>query len=113
MLIDYYYNSDCFVLPSVISDSGDRDGIPNVILEAFAAGLPVISTNVSGIPEVVINNQTGLVVEPNNINELADTIEKLYLDVKLRTTLGLKGRQLVEQQFEISTNVDHLISYIL
>ncbi len=113
MLIDYYYNSDCFVLPSVISDSGDRDGIPNVILEAFAAGLPVISTNVSGIPEVVINNQTGLVVEPNNAEDLANTIEKLYLDEKLRTTLGLKGRQLIEQQFEISTNIDRLLSYIL
>jgi len=112
-LLDCYNRADCFVLPCIISDDNDRDGIPVVILEALAMEIPVVSTNVSGIPEVVINNQTGLVVEPNNAEDLANTIEKLYLDEKLRTTLGLKGRQLVEQQFEISTNVDRLLSCIL
>ena len=112
-LIDCYNQSDCFVLPCIIADNKDRDGIPNVILEAFATGLPVISTDVSGIPEAVINNQTGLVVERNNADDLADKIEKLYLDKELRTALGVKGRQLVEEQFEISRNVDHLIGYIL
>ncbi len=59
-----YAEADIFVLPCRIDDSGDRDGIPNVLAEAMATGLAVVSTNVSGIPELVRNDENGLLVPP-------------------------------------------------
>ena len=112
-LYEYYYHSDCFVLPSIISETGDRDGIPNVFLEALATGLPVVSTDISGIPEIVINNKTGLLVEPNNVDGLAAAIEKLYLNKNLRAELGHAGRELVSEKFDNRVNVDRLLSNIL
>ncbi len=112
-LMDYYENADCFVLPCLIAKSGERDGIPNVILEALAMELPVVSTDVSGIPEVVNDGKSGLLVEPENAEEIAYAIEKLYFDNELRCRLGNNGRQLIKQEFEISANVDRLIKNIL
>lgn len=111
-LIDYYRNADCFVLPCIITDSGDRDGIPNVILEALAMELPVVTTPISGIPEVIKDGETGLLVNPDNADELATAIEHLYEDKKLRKKLGKAGRDFVNQHFEISSTVDRLLKTI-
>lgn len=112
-ILDFYQNADCMVLPCIVGKDGDRDGIPTVILEALATELPVISTNVSGIPEVIKDGQSGLLVEPENVEELAHAIEKLYNDIELRNRLGKNGRRIVEQEFEITANVDQLIKNIL
>jgi glycosyltransferase involved in cell wall biosynthesis len=83
-----YAEADIFVLPCRIDDSGDRDGIPNVLAEAMATGLAVISTNVSGIPEIVRNGSNGLLVAPDDAAALADAIAQLVTDQGLRAQLG-------------------------
>ncbi len=83
-----YEAADIFVLPCRIDDSGDRDGIPNVLAEAMATGLAVISTNVSGIPEIVAHEENGLLVEPDSGEQLAAAITRLASDPALRTRLG-------------------------
>ena len=112
-LVKYYKDADCFVLPCTVAEDGDRDGIPNVIIEALAMELAVVTTSVSGIPEVVKDRQTGLVVQPGNVEEIASAIEKLCGDRELRNMLGRSGRQMVCQQFDISTNVERLLKHIL
>jgi len=112
-LLDFYRNADCFVLPCIVTSNGDRDGIPNVILESLAMELPIVSTPVSGIPEVVINGVTGLIVGERNVEELADVMEKLYNDRELRKELGRNGRQLIEREFDIVRNIDLLEKIIL
>lgn len=111
-VITHYLSADCFVLPCRIAGSNDRDGIPNVILEALAMELPVVTTPISGIPEVMENDKTGLLVNPENADELAIAIERLYSDKELRRKLGKAGRDFVIQHFEISSNVDRLLKII-
>ena len=112
-LIHYFENADCFVLPCLVAKTGERDGIPNVILEALAMELPVVSTNISGIPEVIRDGETGLLVSPENTAELANAIERLYSNENLREELGKAGRDFVNKEFEISSSVDRLLNEIL
>ena len=76
-LTQYYIDSDIFVLPCVIARNGDRDGIPVSIMEAIAMGLPVISTNISGIPELV-KDGAGILVPPKDEKAIADAIIELH-----------------------------------
>lgn len=102
-LVEEYRGADAFALPSVVQQDGDRDGIPNVLLEAMATGLPVVSTPVSGIPELVRTGDNGLLVEPGNPRELASAIELLLNDGGLRERLGRQGRATVSEQFNSTT----------
>lgn len=97
-----------FALPSIVTADGDRDGIPNVILEAMAVGLPVVSTRVSAIPEVVLEGETGVLVDPDDPDALAAALANLLDDGEERLRLGRGGRLLVEQSFDIRRNVDEL-----
>lgn len=112
-ILDYYYSADCLALPCIVGKDGDRDGIPTVILEALATELPVISTKVSGIPEVIEDGKSGLLIEPEDTEKLAYAIEKLCYDTELRFRLGKNGRQIIKQKFEISANVDLLLENML
>lgn len=112
-ILEYYNSSDCLALPCIVDKSGDRDGIPTVILEAMATEMPVISTEISGIPEVVINDLSGVLIAPGSPAELADAIETLHSDPALRERLGKKGREIVLDEFEISRSVDLLLGIIL
>ena len=78
----------------------DRDGIPNVLVEAMAAGTPVIASAVSGIPELVEHEVNGLLVEPDDPEALADTLLRLHGDPALSRTLADSGRETVEQRFD-------------
>jgi glycosyltransferase involved in cell wall biosynthesis len=89
-----------FCLPCRVTDDGDRDGIPNVLVEAMAAGLPVVTTNVSGIPELVEDGDTGLVVEPDHATAIADALQRLDRDAALRRRLGAAGRHVVAERFD-------------
>ncbi len=95
-----YSQADILVMPSCVKNN-DRDGIPNVLLEAMALGVPVISTSVSGIPELVRPEETGLLVEPENPPALAAAIARLLQDRELAARLSRQARHLVETEFNI------------
>ena len=85
--------AEIFALSPVVLPDGDRDGIPNVLLEAMAAGVPVVATTVSGIPEVVTDGDTGRLVPPQRPDLLADALAQLLTDPTLRARLGEAGRR--------------------
>jgi glycosyltransferase involved in cell wall biosynthesis len=112
-VIDHYRGADVFALPCVTGTRGDRDGIPNVILEAMAMELPVVSTATSGIPEAVIDGETGLLVEPGDAAALARALARLLDDRELREGLGRRGRQVVRQRFDLEANVKELYELLV
>lgn len=95
-----YFHSDIFILPSVIASNGDRDGIPNVVLEAMAAGIPVISTSVSGIPEVIKHGYNGLLVPEKNSEQLTHAIDILIRERNLRESLVENAYKTVTDNFD-------------
>jgi glycosyltransferase involved in cell wall biosynthesis len=92
-------------VPSVIAQDGDRDGIPNVILEAFALGVPVIASRLHGIMEAVDHMKTGLLVEPADPEALAEAIALMLRDKSLREALASEARKTVESRFDLKENV--------
>jgi glycosyltransferase involved in cell wall biosynthesis len=100
--------ADVFVLPSMIDPQGGMDNLPTVIMEAMATGLPVVSTNVGGIPEMVLENETGFLVEPGDAAALARAIEKLIDDRSLARTLGEVAYDRTQKLFSIEKNVREL-----
>lgn len=95
----FMQQSDIFLAPSVTSQSGDQEGIPVVLMEAMAHGLPVVSTRHSGIPELVFDNQTGVLVGEQEVDELAEKIDRLISSPDLLKKFGHAGRQVVEEQY--------------
>ena len=102
-------SASVFVMSSVLASNGDRDGIPNVILEAMASGVPVVATSVSGIPEVVHDEKTGLLVTPNSSEALAEAIHRLLADPELRHQLAENAREFVAERFDTETNARRLL----
>lgn len=96
------------VLPCVVSASGDQDGLPNVLIEALALGLPAISTTLSGIPEIIEHDKTGLLVPPGDSITLAATIELILGDSYLRERLAREGLKKVRESFDIRKNAKTL-----
>jgi colanic acid/amylovoran biosynthesis glycosyltransferase len=109
-VLDAYHRSDLFVLASAIGRSGDRDGIPVVLMEALAMQIPAIATEVSGIPELVRHKVTGWLVPERDPMAIAEAIALLAYDDRLRALLAHNGRALVEREFEIKGNVSRLIN---
>ncbi|ADI74122.1 glycosyl transferase group 1 [Methanohalobium evestigatum Z-7303] len=107
-LIEYYNTADIFVLPCVIDKNGDRDGIPVAMMEAMSMELPVISTNVSGIPELVENENTGLIIPEKNVKQLTNAIIRLCKNPDERKKMGIKGRQIIVNKFNIDKETDKL-----
>jgi colanic acid/amylovoran biosynthesis glycosyltransferase len=105
--------ANVFVLPSVIDPEGGMDNLPTVIMEAMATALPVVSTNIGGIPEMVIENETGFLVQPGDAAALADAIEKVIDDRVLAQRLGHAGYQHAQELFSIEKNVRELCALIL
>jgi glycosyltransferase involved in cell wall biosynthesis len=105
-----YRRATLFALPCVVTADGDRDGIPTVLLEAMASGTPVVSTEVSGIPELIESGSDGLLVEPNNPALLADALEQLLIDPELRNRLAQAARQKIEERFAIDRNCAQLLA---
>jgi len=99
-LTDHYQSARAFVLPCIILDDGDRDGIPNVMAEAMACAVPVVVTGISGIPEIVEDRIHGLIVPTREAKPLADALQHLLLDPKLAKRLGTAGRKRIEAVFD-------------
>ncbi|MCL5031029.1 MAG: glycosyltransferase family 4 protein [Bacteroidetes bacterium] len=100
-VINHMYMCDIFVLASEIYINGKRDGIPTVCIEAMSTQTPVISTYISGIPELIINGKTGLLVPERNPEELSKAIEKLIMNPDLRFELAKNGYDFVKANFNI------------
>jgi glycosyltransferase involved in cell wall biosynthesis len=96
------------VLPSIVDNKGASDILPTVITEAMACRLPVISTKLAGIPEMVVDGETGLLVEPGDDDALAEAIAKLAADPALRKRLGEAGRLRAEKLFALSVTAGEL-----
>jgi glycosyltransferase involved in cell wall biosynthesis len=97
--------ADVKVLASVPTAEGKREGIPVVIMEAMASGLPVISSQLSGIPELVDNGRTGILVAPGDAEALAEALQKLYENPALCYSMGQAGREKVLREFNMKINV--------
>lgn len=95
--------ADLFVLPSVTAADGDEEGTPTVLMEAAASGLPVLSTQHSGIPEVVLDGDTGLLVAERSSRELADALQRLLAEPELCVAMGRAGRERIRRQYDSRT----------
>jgi glycosyltransferase involved in cell wall biosynthesis len=104
-----YSQATLFTLPCIIAEDGNRDGIPNVILEAMAHGLPVVSTDVSGIPEVVRDRETGCLIESRSAQALSAAIARILDNPEDAATMGHNASTFVRQRFDIRRNVGRLI----
>jgi glycosyltransferase involved in cell wall biosynthesis len=100
-LVAAYHSATLFILTPVQTEDGDRDGIPNVLVEAMAVGLPVITTAVAGIPELVDNNQNGLLYQPHDVEGISSGIIELLGNVEKRRQFGRAASKKVREQFDI------------
>ena len=100
--------ADLLIVPSVVAPDGDRDGIPNVILEALAAGTPIVATRLEGISEAITDGWNGLLVDPGDIGQMASVIEKLLGSPQLWETLSLAAHRTATRRFDITRNVRQL-----
>lgn len=97
-----------FALPSVVGEDGNRDGLPTVLLEAMALGTACVSTDVTGIPEILQNEETGLQVPQRDPFAVANALERLLFDSELRLRLAVNARGLIEREFDIERNAAKL-----
>ncbi len=97
-----------FAAPCTVADDGDRDGVPTTLLEALALGVPCVSTDVTGIPEVIIDGETGLVVAQRDPKALADALVRLLDAPTLGLALAARGRALIEERFDVAKNTQAL-----
>lgn len=111
-VVKLYQASDIFALPCQVGQDGDRDGIPNVLMEAMACGLPVVTTAVSGIPELIQHNHNGILVPPQDPESLASVLARLIEHRSLRQSLGQAGRTTIEQRFS-SIQTSHSLKKLL
>ncbi|MFW5870070.1 MAG: glycosyltransferase family 4 protein [Candidatus Sumerlaeota bacterium] len=107
-VIEEYRRARLCVLACVITDRGDRDGLPNVVTEAMAMRVPVVSTSVSALPEAVVDGENGRLVEAHRPDQLADAIAELWNDPELRRNMGNAGHERIAQDFGLRENVEEL-----
>jgi colanic acid/amylovoran biosynthesis glycosyltransferase len=100
------------VAPSVPTAAGKREGIPVVLMEAMSSGLPVVASDLSGIPELVLDGVTGLLTPPGDPQAIADALARLHADPELRRRLGEQGRRRIEEEFDVQRTVERLLTHI-
>jgi glycosyltransferase involved in cell wall biosynthesis len=96
-----YSRAHVLVAPSIVDRAGDRDGLPNVVLEAMSCGRPVIASDVAALGSAVIHEQTGLLTAPGNPESLASAIELLANQQSMLGELGMRARVLVEREYDV------------
>ena len=109
-LVKEYQQAGIFALASVPSPWGYRDGLPTVLIEALAMELPTVSTHLSGIPEIIQHQVTGLCVPPGDVQRLADAIEWIISHPEEAKAMGRRGRQLVLERFDRRKNAKQLLA---
>ena len=111
-LREHLARANVFVMPSVAEAEGGMDNLPTVIMEAMAAGLPVVSTRIGGIPEMVVENETGFLVQPEDAMALVGAIEKVTNDRSLGQRLGQAGHERAQKLFSIEKNARDLCALL-
>lgn len=107
-IVERYHQAHVLVLPCIIGTDGNRDGLPVSIVEALSCGVPVISTPVTGIPEVVHHEVNGLLVTQGDVPALTDAIERLMLDHELTTRLSASARGSIAEDFDEAATAGRL-----
>jgi glycosyltransferase involved in cell wall biosynthesis len=107
-VLEEYRGADLFILNSRIAEDGDRDGLPNVLMEAQSQRLPVIATNLAGIPELVIDGETGALVPPDDAAALSAAVARLLRDAGLRDRMAEAGYQRVRTMFAMDRGISDL-----
>lgn len=102
--------ADLFILPSVMAPDGQMEGLPVALMEALACGVPTVSTDLSGIPEIVIDGETGYLAEPDDAEDLSRVLERAVDDYP--ATMSLAGRELVESRFDLGSTSADLVSLL-
>jgi glycosyltransferase involved in cell wall biosynthesis len=105
---DLLADADTFVLPSVVARNGYMDGIPVALMEAMASGVPVIASQLSGIPELVRDRDTGLLVPPNQAETIRDAILCCWREPDAAARRAVRARALVEREYNVETNAREL-----
>ncbi|GAB4283249.1 MAG: glycosyltransferase family 4 protein [Candidatus Promineifilaceae bacterium] len=107
-----YHQATIFALPCVVGKDGNRDGLPTVLLEAMACKIPVVSTPVTGNPEIIDDGVNGRIVPPNNAEALAEALADLLQNPQKREVMGTAARQKVTQTFNVQKNVAILHNWL-
>ncbi|HEX2729066.1 MAG TPA: glycosyltransferase family 4 protein [Rubrobacteraceae bacterium] len=107
-MMEHVREASVFAAPCVVGADGNRDGLPTVLLEAMALGTPCVSTDVTGIPEVLRHEETGLMVPQHDPVSLAAAIERVIRDPGLRARLAERARELIEADFDVHENAARL-----
>ena len=107
-VLELMREASVFVLPCVVSTTGDQDGLPTVLLEALAVGLPAISTTLAGIPEIIEHEKTGHLVPPEDPRRLAKAIREVLANPGLQERFAREGRSKAEEVFDIQKNAQIL-----
>lgn len=110
IVLDHLRSADVFALASKVAPDGDQDGLPNVLMEAQSQGLPVVSTRVSAIPELIKDGETGLLTSPGNPEELMQALALLINDPNLRKRLGTAGEARTRKYFGSEPGLENLAS---
>ncbi len=100
-VLEFYARADIITLASVLTKDGKKEGIPVVLMEAMACGLPVVASRISGIPELVEDGRSGILFTPGNVFEFAEALETMAKDRDLRIKLGTAGRKKVTEDFNL------------
>ena len=104
---NYVFDSiDILTLPSLY-----KEGLPNVILEAMSMGLPVVSSRMAGVPEVIIEGETGYMTDVGNVEQFADAIDKLSADKDLMKEMGINARNMMKEKFDKKHQFDAFLNY--
>lgn len=111
-LMPLYRKAQVFALASIVTQDGDRDGIPNVLIEALAFGIPTVATTTGGIPELIIHEETGLLARPGDPAELAEALERIIYDEELRSHVRKSGREKVILEFDSGRNIERLVALL-
>lgn len=109
-------NSIAFVQHSIIAENGDSEGTPVVVLEASASGIPVVSTKHAGIPDVVLDKETGFLVDEHDVKGMANKMKMLLSDVKLSQVLGSKGKEFIRANYSLKqhiSKIDEIVENVL